>query len=121
MSPVSADSNVIINFMSPGACATEIFRDDTTWFQDLVMKVMFALIARTAEVGGRTLVDAIRPTIGSEAHGAFVWDCKPAESSPLVLSDEGSRLQQRFTKELFDVLEGIDPGVTAKAISKASI
>jgi len=114
MSPVSAASNVIIDYMSPGACKTDIFRDDVGRLQKLVMSIVFGILARTSEVGSRALVDSIRPAIGREAHGAFLWDCKPAES-PDVTGGDGPRLQKQFTKELFGVLEGIDPNVVANA------
>ena len=84
------------------------------------MSIMMAMIARTSEVGGRTLVDAIRPDLGTEAHGAFLWDCKPAEPGPLVVSEEGVRIQERFLEELFGFVEGIDPGVVERVTSKAS-
>lgn len=77
-SPVTSDSNVIINFMTPGACRSDIFRDDLPWIKNLAKELMLTIFARTTEVGGRTLVDAVRPDLGVDAHGAFLMDCKVA-------------------------------------------
>lgn len=76
---MTPDSNVVINFMTPGACASDLFRDDISWFVKMVQTLMISIFARTTEVGGRTLVDAVRPDIPVEAHGKFLMDCKIAE------------------------------------------
>lgn len=78
LSPLSPQSNVIIDYLTPGACKTDIFRDDVGWFQRAMMKLAISLIARSTEVGSRTLVHAVVPDIGPEAHGAFLMDCKVA-------------------------------------------
>jgi hypothetical protein len=75
-SPISPRSNVIINYLTPGACKTDIFRDDGGWIQKAIMGVMIAIIARTTEAGSRTLVHAVKPEIGEDTHGAFLMDCK---------------------------------------------
>jgi hypothetical protein len=74
--PVSAKSNVVINYNTPGACKSDIFRDDIGWFQGLMMSFAIATIARTTEVGSRVLVHAVQPDVGERTHGAFVMDCK---------------------------------------------
>ena len=74
--PVSAKSNVVINYNTPGACKSDIFRDDMGWFQAISMSFALALIARTTEVGSRILVHAVQPDVGEQTHGAFVMDCK---------------------------------------------
>jgi hypothetical protein len=80
-----------------------------------MMSVIIGIMARMSEVGSRALVDAVKPDIGIEAHGAFLWDCEPAANGPNENEDNGPKLQKQFTKELFGVLEGIDPTVTANA------
>ena len=77
-SPVSPKSNVIINCLSPGACKSDIFRDEAPWYQRFFQAIAIATIARTTEQGSRTLVHAVEPEIGEETHGAFLWDCKVA-------------------------------------------
>jgi hypothetical protein len=44
--------------------------------QRLIMNIMISMIARTTEQGSRTIVHAASPDIGTDAHGAFLMDCK---------------------------------------------
>lgn len=74
----ASQSNVIINVMTPGACKSDLFRDETSWLGYQFQKLMVAIFARTTETGGRTLVDAVRPDLGVEAHGQFLMDCRVA-------------------------------------------
>jgi len=76
---VSGKSEVIITVMTPGACVSDIFRDEKTFFERIGMIVGMKLIGRTTEVGGRTLVNCILPEIESEAHGKFLMDCLVTE------------------------------------------
>lgn len=76
LSPVSPDSDVIINYLTPGACETDLFRDPSSWIVKLILNILVGLIARSSEAGSRTLVDAARPDIGKDTHGAFLMDCK---------------------------------------------
>jgi NAD(P)-dependent dehydrogenase (short-subunit alcohol dehydrogenase family) len=77
--PLSKDSNVIINVQTPGACKSDLFREEGTALSKAVSWVMFALFARTTETGARTLVHAISPELKEEAHGAFLMDAKVQE------------------------------------------
>jgi hypothetical protein len=70
---------VIINVQTPGACKSDLFREEGTALSKAVSLVMFALFARTTETGARTLVHAISPELEGEAHGAFLMDAKVQE------------------------------------------
>lgn len=71
---------------------------------------MKALIARTTEVGSRTLVHAAGA--GDETHGKYLSDSTIGDPSPLVKSDEGRRVGAKLWVELAEKLEKIQPGVT---------
>jgi hypothetical protein len=71
--------------------------------------IMKLIIARSTEVGSRTLVHAA--TAGGETHGQYLSDCSITLPSPLVLSAEGHVLQKRVWDELSKKLEAIKPGV----------
>lgn len=75
LSPVSPDSDVIINYLTPGACDTDLSRDPLSWLVKGIKNILVSLVARSSEAGSRTLVDAARPEIGKETHGAFLMDC----------------------------------------------
>lgn len=61
--------------MSPGACKTDLFRDDVSVIVRAILNLVVNMVARTTEVGGRTLVDAVKPDLGVETHGKFLMDC----------------------------------------------
>lgn len=75
-----------------------------------VLTIAKALIARTTEVGGRTLVHSA--AAGGESHGQYMSECKVKEPSTFVRSEEGTIAQKRVHKELMDILESIQPGIT---------
>lgn len=112
LSPVSEKSNVIINYLTPGACHSDIFRDDDPWYSKFLMGLAKFLMARTTEVGSRTLVDAAKPEIGQDSHGAYLQNCSIWPNGDNVDSERGRNLQKKFTEELFAKLEEISPGVT---------
>lgn len=99
---------VILNMLNPGLCHSELSRD-----AGLGLAVMKFFLARTTEVGSRTLVAA--GLAGGESHGRYMSDAVVADQgmSAFVRSDEGDRVGRRVWKELGDILDGIEPGVTA--------
>ena len=60
---------VVINTLNPGFCHSELARET-----GLGMKIFKFLLARTTEVGSRTLVHAAMA--GRETHGQYLSDCK---------------------------------------------
>lgn len=53
------------------------------------MGIAIAIVARTTEVGSRTLVDAVKPEIEANTHGAFLMDCKIFPYVQLMVEDDG--------------------------------
>ncbi len=64
---------VIVNTLNPGLCYSDLTRS-AEGFTAVAMKVMRALLAWTAEEGGRTLVYAT--IAGPDSHGVFLSDSK---------------------------------------------
>ena len=75
-----------------------------------ILTIAKALIARTTEVGGRTLVHSA--AAGDESHGQYMSECRVKEPSKFVRSREGLAAQERVHKELMAILEAIQPGIT---------
>lgn len=75
-SPLTPKSIVVIDYLTPGACQSDLFRDDMGWLRATIQSILVKIIARTTEVGSRTLVHAAKPDIEDQAHGAFLMDCK---------------------------------------------
>lgn len=99
---------VVLNMLNPGLCHSELSRD-----AGLGLQVMKFFLARSTEVGSRTLVAA--GLAGEESHGKYMSDAVVAEQSlsAFVRSDEGDRAGKKVWKELGDILDKIEPGVTA--------
>lgn len=68
------------------------------------------LLARSTEVGSRTLVHG--GLQGAQSHGKYLSDCKITEPGTNVRSEEGKQDQERVFRELTAKLEGIKPGIT---------
>lgn len=76
-----------------------------------MLTVAKGLIARSTEVGGRTLVHSA--AAGADSHGQYMSECKVKEPSKFVRSNEGAMAQQRVHNELMGILEKIQPGITS--------
>lgn len=99
-------TKVVINFVNPGWCHSELMREKNSFLLRMIMRVM----CRTTEVGSRTLVQA--GVAGPETHGQFLSDCKISQNAPLVEGPEGAETQRRVWYELAARLEDIKPGIT---------
>jgi NAD(P)-dependent dehydrogenase (short-subunit alcohol dehydrogenase family) len=96
---------VVINYLNPGFCHSELMREASV--MSLILKTVFH--ARSTEVGSRTLVHAAHA--GTESHGQYLSDCKVSDPSKFVMSQEGKKAQGRVWKELSEKLETIQPGI----------
>jgi retinol dehydrogenase-12 len=97
---------IIINAVNPGLCHSGLMRE--VGGIGYVFKLILG--ARTTEVGARTLVSAA--LMGEESHGKYLSDCMIKAPSPFVTSAEGQETQKRVWKELKEILEGIQPGIS---------
>lgn len=100
-------SGVIVNMLQPGMCHSQLTREDG-W----MVAILKLLLARSTEVGSRTLVAAA--SVGPESHGAYMVDGVVDNDglSALVRSKDGEAAQKKVWKELSEILEKISPGVT---------
>ncbi|KAK7422094.1 hypothetical protein QQX98_001836 [Neonectria punicea] len=101
---------LIFNNVNPGLCHSELDKD-VKGLASYILTFAKALIARTTEVGGCTLVHSA--AAGSESHGQYMSEAKVKEPSGFVRSAEGAKVQGRVHKELIDILETIQPGITS--------
>lgn len=99
-------SEVIINMVNPGLCHSQLGRE-----AGLKFKLIKLVLARSTEVGSRTLVAGA--TAGLESHGAYMTDGHVENTmlSPFVRSDEGRQAREKLWSELSSILEGVRPGV----------
>ena len=123
----SGKSNVIINYLNPGLCHSELSRES-----GLALTILKFLFARTTEHGSRSLVSAVEG--GEETNGQYLSDCEieqyvqphhlsrnirnidmanPYNYRPglLVRGEEGPQTQTKVWNELSAKLEKIQPGI----------
>lgn len=106
IAPQLAGNGVVLNMLNPGLCHSELTRDAPLRFT-----IMKFFLARSTEVGSRTLVAAA--VAGKESHGKYMTDGLVADKalSPFVTSEDGKTAAKKVWKELSAILEGIQPGV----------
>lgn len=99
-------SEVIINMINPGLCHSALGRD-----QGWVFQVFKFFVARTTEIGSRTLVAGA--TAGLESHGAYMTDghVENTALSSFVRSDEGRQARIKLWNEVAGILEDVRPGI----------
>jgi NAD(P)-dependent dehydrogenase (short-subunit alcohol dehydrogenase family) len=100
--------SIVVNMLNPGLCHSQLARD-----LGIRLALMKMVLARSTEVGSRTLVAGA--AAGDESHGAYMTDGKVDNGalSDFVRSEEGKRVQEKVWGELREILERIEPGVTS--------
>jgi hypothetical protein len=108
IAPQLEGSGVILNMLNPGLCHSKLARDAGPF-----LAFVKFLLARTTEVGSRTLVAAA--VAGPESHGKYMSDARINDDtlSDFVKSADGKKASKKVWKELSDILESIQPGVTS--------
>lgn len=72
----SKSPDIIINYLSPGACKSEFDRE-SVGFVRFMKNIMSELISRSTESGSRTLVAGI--AAGEESNGGYMENCHVTE------------------------------------------
>ncbi|KAB2575640.1 Short-chain dehydrogenase/reductase SDR [Lasiodiplodia theobromae] len=109
-------TGVVINLLCPGLCWSELTRNCTwgVWLQIFTLRL---LLARSQEVGSRTLLHAA--VAGPDSHGQVCSDCEIREdkTAEFVKSEEGQRTQKKVWNQLVAKLDAIEPGCVSKALA----
>lgn len=66
------------------------------WPLSSIVEFMISLIARTTEVGSRTLVHASLWGTKEEVNGKYLNACRVEEESDYAVSDKGAKAQDRL-------------------------
>lgn len=108
MAPKLDGSGVILNILNPGLCHSGLGRE-----AGVFLAVMKLVLARTTEVGSRTLVAAA--VAGSDSHGKYMTDAKINDDalSDFVKSADGETASKKVWEELSEILESIQPGISS--------
>ncbi|KAK4149226.1 hypothetical protein C8A00DRAFT_38175 [Chaetomidium leptoderma] len=113
----AGSSPIVVNTANPGLCKSSLFRHVNMVVRAALGLVMFVM-ARTMEHGSRALLAAA--AAGRESHGRYVDSGTVDDPSSFVMSEEGKAVQKRVWAELMEILEGIEPGVTANVTQSSS-
>jgi NAD(P)-dependent dehydrogenase (short-subunit alcohol dehydrogenase family) len=107
IAPKLEGSGVILNMLNPGLCHSELSRD-----AGIALEIIKFFLARSTEKGSRTLCAA--GFAGPESHGQYMTDGKvaPQAVSDFARSAEGKKEGGKVWKEMKDILEAHQPGVT---------
>ncbi|KAL9636697.1 MAG: hypothetical protein Q9164_002658 [Protoblastenia rupestris] len=106
----ASSPEIIINSLTPGACASDFFREEVeSPVTRFILETFKTFITRTTEVGARTLVAAA--SAGDESAGKYMADGVLSYESPFVNSAEGRRTEEKLWEQLAAKLEKISPGI----------
>ncbi|OJJ03945.1 hypothetical protein ASPVEDRAFT_43415 [Aspergillus versicolor CBS 583.65] len=110
VSRMSGDGSVVVNMVNPGFCHSELVRNSSGLMR-LQVNLLKMILARTTEVGSRTLVAG--GYAGKESHGMYMTDgvVENDNLSAFVRSSDGMTAQKRVWNELADIVQEIKPGV----------
>lgn len=106
----SASPQVVVNLVNPGLCVSSLAtRNEKSRAARLIESMAYALIGRTTEVGGRTLVLAAGadPT----SHGEYMADGYNQDVESWIYTDVGKRAQKKVFEQTIKVLEARKPGI----------
>lgn len=101
-------TKVVVNTAHPGLCSSSLFRDvpaPASW----IMNGLMLLFARTCEMGARNFVFA---GLLPGTHGAYISECKATKPGLHVMNELGVQTQKQVYKELMEILEKVEPGIT---------
>ncbi len=100
----------VITLMNPGFCWSNLVRFDSG-LKMAVMNIWRTLLARTTEVGARTLVAGI--IAGPESHGKYMSDGINQDHGVAgwIKTPEGQERQKRVYDQTLAVLEKISPSI----------
>ncbi|KZV61633.1 short-chain dehydrogenase [Peniophora sp. CONT] len=103
-------SRVIVDSVSPGFCRSTLGRNMGI-LQSIQMKIMYAVLAQSTEVGGRQIAWAALAHRNCEhvIHGRYTQYMEAVEESDWALSEEGFAMQTRLWDETTNILKGVSP------------
>jgi retinol dehydrogenase 12 len=99
---------VTITMVNPGMCSTSIDRHVNPLFQ-AIMFIIRLILARSTEVGSRTLVYGA--CAGPASHGEMMSDGKNQRVEAWIYSEAGKRAQVKVFEQTMRILEQRSPGI----------
>ncbi|KAG1870212.1 short-chain dehydrogenase [Suillus subalutaceus] len=103
---------VAVSAVNPGSCHSRLTREvESNPLFKFAVRIYKGLVARTTEMGSRTLVHAAIEPGERERHGHYLSSCEVTEESDYTLSAEGREVSKRLWHETLEILGDIDPRI----------
>ncbi|KAJ7033711.1 hypothetical protein C8F04DRAFT_957266 [Mycena alexandri] len=102
-------AEVTVNSVCPGMVKTNIDTKQPLWIK-VPMVFIHAIRSRTAEVGARTLVNAV--SAGPETHGQMLEDF---EVNAFLDTEQGKKMEEKVWKETLAAADSFAPGSVEEA------
>ncbi|KZT41230.1 NAD(P)-binding protein [Sistotremastrum suecicum HHB10207 ss-3] len=108
------NSPLIVNTLDPGTCQTELLKpiEDTSLVARTLFWIFKTLMARSAEMGSRTIVYAALEGDRDSVHGQYMTSCRVDKGSDYASSPEGLEVQKAIWDETLDFATLIDPSIS---------
>ncbi|KAL2063262.1 hypothetical protein VTL71DRAFT_5067 [Oculimacula yallundae] len=105
-----AEPAVVVTLVNPGLCVSTLAtRDKTSAVMKAVLAIAMKLVARTTEVGSRTLV--LGAAVGMTSHGEYMSDGENQKVEGWIYTDVGKEVQKKVFEQTMRVLELRKPGI----------
>ncbi|KAJ6539623.1 short-chain dehydrogenase/reductase family protein [Mycena capillaripes] len=104
-------SVVTVNSVCPGMVKTNI-NNKQPWYIRNLVNVIFGIRGRSAEVGARTLINAV--SAGPETHGKMLGDYTVWQNTFLEM-ETGKKIEKRVWEETLAAAESFAPGSVQEA------
>lgn len=104
--------SVTINLVNPGLCVSTLSaRNEKPLGARVFEWLICAVLARTTEVGSRTLV--LGACAGPASHGVYMSDGHSQVVEPWIYEDVGKRAQKKVFEQTMKIIEKRKPGLGA--------
>lgn len=104
----SPEPPVTIDVVNPGLCLSSLFIPESLVGR-IITSIAFGIIARSTEVGSRTLV--LGASAGPGSHGEFMSDGQNQDVEAWIYKDVGKRVQRKVFEQTMKILETRKPGI----------
>ncbi|KAL2016686.1 hypothetical protein VTK56DRAFT_3188 [Thermocarpiscus australiensis] len=102
----SDDERVVFNYVNPGLRHSDLLRE-----VPLSGRIVKFFLARSAEIGSRTLV--VAASAGESSQGQYLSNGKVQDPPRFLETKGGAESQTRVWDELVEILEGLHPGISS--------
>lgn len=108
VSRLGDDKSVVITLVNPGLCKSSLDRNGPAIQRYFTAALRF-LLARSTEVGSRTLIHGA--SAGPSSHGEFMSDGVNQHVAEWIRTDMGKKAQIKVFEQTMKILESRKPGI----------